>query len=133
MWEAFDMKNEDFLWAGTAFQGGIAGQQQGPCGALSAAALVLGLRHRDFSGDEKKEMQARKAATDDAAEVVKSFKEKFGDITCLRLLGVDLSDEATAKKAIESGIFKKCDDYIKFIIEKLYELEEKRDSMKPGD
>ena len=126
MWEAYGLENEDFLWAGTAFQGGIAGQQDGPCGALSAAAVVLGVRHRDSSGDEKRAMEARKAANDDAAEVVKSFREKFGDITCLGLLGTDLSDEAAAKKAIESGLFKKCDDYIKFIIEKLYELEEKR-------
>lgn len=126
MWEAYGLENEDFLWAGTAFHGGIAGQQQAPCGAVSAAAIALGLRHRCSPGDKEKAGRARKAASDDAAELVKSFAEKFGDITCLGLLGVDLSDEAAAKKAIEAGLFKKCDDYVQFVIEKLYELEEKR-------
>lgn len=127
MWEAYGLENAEFLWAGTAFHGGIAGQQQAPCGALSAAAIALGLRHRCSPGDDKeKAVPARKTANEDAAAVVKSFKEKFGDITCLGLLGVDLSDEAAAKKAIEAGLFKKCDDYVLFVIGKLYELEEKR-------
>jgi len=126
MWEAYGLENEDFLWAGTVFQGGIAGQQQAPCGAVSAAAIALGLRHRCSPDDKGKAGQARKAANDDAAELVKSFAEKFGDIMCLGLLGVDLSDEAAAKQAIESGLFKKCDNYVQFVVEKLYELEEKR-------
>ena len=123
MWEAYGLENEDFLWAGTAFQGGIAGYQQAPCGAVSMAAMLLGLKYRRSPDDREK------AACDDAAELVKSVAEKFGDITCLALLGKDLSDEAAMKEAIESGIFKKCDDYIKFVIEKLYDLEEKRESI----
>jgi hypothetical protein len=133
MWEAYGLENEDFLWAGTAFQGGIGGQQQAPCGAVSAAALLLGLRHRCPPGDDEKTKQAWKAACDDAAELVKSVGEKFGDITCLGLLGVNLSDEADLKKAVESGLFRKCDDFVRFIIEKLYELEEKRNSSEAGD
>lgn len=126
MWEAYGLENEDFLWAGTAFYGGIAVQQQAPCGAISAAAIALGLRHRCSPDDKEKAKQARKAVEEDAAAVVKSFNEKFGDITCLGLLGVDLSDEAAAKKAIEAGLFKKCVKYVQFVLEKLYELEEKR-------
>ena len=126
MWEAYGLENEDFLWAGTAFQGGIAGQQMAPCGGVSAAAIVLGLRQRCPASDDEKTAQARKAAYDDTLEVVKRFAEKFGDITCLGLLGVDLSSEAAMKKAVESGIFKKCDDFIRFIIDTLYDLEEKR-------
>ncbi len=126
MWEAYGLENEDFLWAGTAFHGGIAGQQQAPCGAVSAAAIALGLRNRCSPDDKEKAGVGRKAAFEDAAEIVRSFNEKFGGINCLGLLGVDLSDEAAAKKAIESGLFKKCDDYALFVIGKLYELEEKR-------
>ncbi len=126
MWEAYGLGNEAILWAGTAFQGGIAGEQQAPCGAVSAAAIVLGLKNRCSSDDKDKVRQAQKAANDDAAELVKSFREEFGDITCLALMGVDLSDEAVMKQAIESGLFKKCDNHVRFVIEKLYELEEKR-------
>ncbi len=46
MWEAYELDNEDLLWAAIAFSGGIAGQQQAPCGAVSASAVCLGLRHR---------------------------------------------------------------------------------------
>ena len=127
MWEAYRLENEDFLWAGTGFHGGIAGQQQAPCGAISAAAIALGLRHRCSPDDKEKAEAGRKAAIADIAELVRSFNEKFGDISCLGLLGVDLSDEATLKQAIGSGLFEqKCDNYVLFVIEKLYELEEKR-------
>lgn len=64
----------------------------------------------------------------DTAELVASFEEKFGDITCLNLLGVELVDEKAVKQAIESGIFAKCDEWVVFVVEKLYELEEKRSS-----
>ena len=128
MWEAYGLGNEDILWAGTAFQAGIAGEQQAPCGAVSAAAMVLGLKSRCSPDDKDKVRQAQQAANDDAAEVVKSFRKELGDITCLALMGVDLSDEAVMKQAIESGLFKKCDNHVRFVVEKLYELEEKRSS-----
>jgi len=128
MWEAYGLGNEAILWAGTAFQGGIAGEQQAPCGAVSAGAMVLGLKNRCSPDDKDKVRQAQRAANDDAAEMVKSFRKEFGDITCLALMGVDLSDEAVMKQALESGLFKKCDNHVRFVVEKLYELEEKRSS-----
>ena len=45
MWETYELGNEDLLWSCIAFNGGIGGQQQAPCGAVSAAAVCLGLRH----------------------------------------------------------------------------------------
>jgi C_GCAxxG_C_C family probable redox protein len=125
MWEAYGLKNEDFLWAGTAFRGGIAGQQQATCGAVAAAALALGLRHRCSLADKEKAEQARKATNDDAAELVKSFIQRFGAVTCIGLTGVDFSDEKATKRAIDSGLLK-CDQQVQFVIEKLYELEDKR-------
>ena len=127
MWEAYEMGNEDFLWASTAFQGGIAGQQQAPCGAVSSAAVCLGLRHRCSLADKGKARQARRDANDDADELVRSFVEKFGELTCIGLLGIDLADEEAVKRARESKVFEqKCDKQILYVIEKLYELDEKR-------
>jgi C_GCAxxG_C_C family probable redox protein len=127
MREAYGLENEDFLWAGTAFMGGIAGQQQATCGSVSGAALVLGLRHRCSTADREKAEKARQAINEDAAKLVKSFIEKFGAVTCINLIGVDFSDEAAMKQAIESGLFEqKCNQQVLFVIEKLYELEEKR-------
>jgi C_GCAxxG_C_C family probable redox protein len=126
MREAYEWGNEDFLWAGTVFLGGIAGQQKATCGAVSSAAVCLGLRHRVSAADKEKVRQARKAATEDADELVRSFIDKFGELTCLGLLGVELPDEKAVRQAVESGLMDKCDDQIQFIIEKLYELDEKR-------
>jgi len=127
MWETYELKNEDFLWAGTTFQGGIAGRQQAPCGAVSAAALALGLRHRCSLDDKEKAEQARKAAYEEARELVGSFIEKFGSLSCLELMGFDFSDEKARNQAIASGVFEhKCNKQIQYVIEKLYELEEKR-------
>jgi C_GCAxxG_C_C family probable redox protein len=127
LWEAYGLKNEDFLWAGTVFRGGIAAQQQAPCGAVSAAALALGLRHRCSTADKNKAERARNAACEDAAELVKGFEEKFGAISCIGLLGVDFKDEEAMKPAVDSGIFeRKCHKQIQFAIEKLYEIEKKR-------
>ena len=129
MWEAYGLENEDFLWAGTVFQGGIAGYQQAPCGALSAGALVLGLRHRCPPADKKAAGRARKAAYDDARELVGSFIEKFGEISCIGLTGLDLSDEKARERAREQGVFEdKCEKYVPFVLEKLYELEEKHNA-----
>lgn len=47
-------------------------------------------------------------------------------------MGVDLSGEAALKQAVESGLFEKCDKYVEFVVEKLYELEEKRSSPETG-
>jgi len=127
LWEAYGLKNEDFLWAGTVFRGGIAGQQQAPCGAVSASALALGLHHRCSTADKNKAEQARNAACEDAAELLKSFEDKFGAVSCIGLLGVDFKDEEAMKQARESGIFeRKCQKQVQFAIEKLYEIENKR-------
>ena len=129
MWEAYGLKNEDFLWAGVALRGGIAGHQEGTCGAVASGAVCLGLRHRRSLADREKAEKARSAACQETAELVKSFMEKFGAVSCIGLTGVDFSDEKAMKKAIESGLFEeKCYKQAQFVIEKLYELEEKRRS-----
>jgi C_GCAxxG_C_C family probable redox protein len=127
MWEAYGLKNKDFLWAATAFQGGIAGEQQAPCGAISGATIALGLRHRVATDDKEKVKKARDTACEEAAELVRSFEEKFGAITCIELLGVDFKDEGAMKRAIESRLFEqKCDNQVLYVIEKLYEFEKRR-------
>ncbi len=127
MWEAYGLKNRDFLWAGTAFRGGIGGQQQATCGAVAAGALALGLRYRRSTANKEKAEKARQDASEDAAEMVKSFIKKFGAVSCIDLTGVDFSDEKAAKAAIAAGLFEqKCDKQAEFVIEKLYELDKKR-------
>ncbi|MCJ7515598.1 MAG: C-GCAxxG-C-C family protein [Dehalococcoidia bacterium] len=126
MWETYGLASEDLLWAGTTFTGGISGQQQAPCGAISAAAICLGLRHGNYATDKQKAKQARLDARQHASELIKSFTEKFDSIACLDLVGIDFSEPGGYQRFQESGISKeKCDNYVQFVIEKLYELDTK--------
>lgn len=121
------MENEDILWTCIAFNGGIAGQQVAPCGAVSASIVCLGLRHRWPLADKPRAKQERLDAREDASELVTSFAEKFGAITCRDLIGLDFSKPEVYRQFLESGIWKdKCLNYVQFVIEKLYELDEKR-------
>ena len=123
MWESEGLGNEDMLWASTAFNGGIAGQQEAPCGVVSSATVCLGLRYRCPIEDKERAKQSRVDARRDANELVQGFKEKFGDITCLGLLGVSFSDTEQYQKLRASGVQRgKCDGYLMYAIEKLYEL-----------
>ena len=125
MWEAYDLKNEDFLWSCIPFMGGISSQQQAPCGAVSASAVSLALRHRCSLEDREGSKKARTTIRKHAGEVVKGFNDTFGDITCGNLLGIDFSEPGGYQRFQESGIWKdKCHKYIEFIVEKLYELED---------
>jgi hypothetical protein len=127
MWEAYDMGNEDFLWAGIPFMAGISGQQQAPCGAISASAISLGLRYRCSPSDKVGAKKARNTARYYSGKLVETFTRQFGDITCRGLLGLDFSKQGEYQKFIESGMWKdKCERYIQFIIEKLYEFEDER-------
>lgn len=127
MWEAYDLGNEDFLWAGIPFMGGISGEQQAPCGAVSASAISLGLRHRCSLADKEKAEQARNTARHYAGKLVRHFTKKFGDITCRGLLGIDFSKPGEYQKFRESGVWKdKCEKYVEYIIEKLYEFEDEK-------
>ena len=127
MWEAYELGDEDMLWTCIAFNGGIAGEQQAPCGAVSASAVCLGLRHRCSLAEKQKAKQARLDAREDANELVSGFIEKFGSITCRDLIGLDFSKPEVYRQFLESGMWKdKCNNYVQFVIEKLYEFDDRR-------
>jgi len=127
MWETYDMGNEDFLWAGIPFNGGISGHQHAPCGAVSASAISLGLRHRCSLADKEKVKQARNTIRLQAGKLVGDFTNQFGDITCRGLLGLDFNIPGEYQKFRESGKSKDtCEKYILYVIEKLYSFEQEK-------
>lgn len=131
MWEAYELGNEDFLWSCIAFTGGIAGQQQAPCGAISASVVCLGLHHRCSLADKQRAKQSRLDARQDANKLVGAFTEKFGSIICRDLVGLDFSKPEEYRQFQELNIAKeKCDKFVQFVIEKLYEFDEKQSSVK---
>ena len=127
MWETSGWKDEDLLWASMALYGGIAGQQSGPCGAISSSAVYVGLRHRRSMDDKEAVSKARLDIEREALQLAKEFASEFGTLTCLDLVGLDLSDPVVRKRFRDENISKeKCDRYMEFVIDKLYELEETR-------
>jgi len=125
MWEAYNLENEDFLWAGIPFQGGIGGYQNAPCGVVSASALCLGLRHRHPMSESKRAKQARNTISYLSGKIVADFNSHFGDITCQDLIGMDFSIPGEYQKFLDSGIWKeKCVKYVEFMVEKLFEFED---------
>jgi len=127
MWETDELGSEDLLWAAMAFTGGIGGDQRAPCGAVSASAVYLGLSHRCPPDDKENVAKARDASRADANQVVRSFCDEFGTIICRDLLGIDFTKPEEARYFRESGLWKeKCDKYIEFVIDTLYEMESKR-------
>ena len=125
MWEAYELENEDFLWTGIPFLGGIGGFQNAPCGVVSSTAVCLGLRHRVPLSDKERAKQARHAIRAFSAKIVSEFNQHFGDITCRGLIDMDFSKPGEYQNFLESGIWKeKCEKYVEFMIDKLYALEE---------
>lgn len=119
------MGNEDLLWAGIPFNGGISGHQLAPCGAISASAICLGLRHRCSLANKEKAKQARDTIRLQSGKLVEDFTKQFGDITCRGLVGLDFNVPGAYQKFRESGKSKDtCEKYVLYVIEKLYSFED---------
>ena len=123
MWESEGLGPEETLWAATVFHGGIAGEQKAPCGAVSAAAVCLGLRHRCPADDRERATQEREAARRDARLYISRFLDEFGAVSCGELLGIDFSKPEEVKKYRDAEMWHdKCDNYVKFTVRQLYAL-----------
>jgi len=128
--QSYNLDNEDFLWAGINFMGGIAMRQQAPCGALSAAAIFFGLSHRCPMDDKEKAQKAIEKSREQAARLVDLFNEKFGSITCRDVIGYDFTEREKNRELIESGKWKeRCAGSVNFVIKKVYEMMEKDDNL----
>ncbi len=128
MWETSGFKNEDLLWAGFGLYGGIAGEQKATCGAVTASAVYLGLRHRLPLSDKAGVSKARNDIEKEAAALTQDFIRQFGTTVCIDLVKMDLSDPAVRQRYIEQNIARDtCDRFVSVVIDRLYELEQKRE------
>ncbi|MBN2240405.1 MAG: C_GCAxxG_C_C family protein [Dehalococcoidales bacterium] len=123
------MEDDAMSWAGTNFFGGVAGYQEGPCGAVSGIGIALGFQYRDFSGDAEKVRQSREKAIRKAEEILKQFKEAFGSIICIDLVGVDFSDPEKARRFMEDpDNHDRCPGFVRFAVEKMLEPDDEMSS-----
>jgi len=98
--------------------GGGLGRMAETCGAVSGAAIVLGLSCGDG------EPAAAKARTYKKVKLfIERFKQYYGSVVCREILGEDISTENGLKRANEQGLFeKKCNGIVKDSVKILNEL-----------
>ena len=96
------------------FGGGMANTGQ-TCGAVSAAYMVLGLKH-GFNPENPKEFKEKVNAQ--INEFTKKFIAKNGSTMCTDLVGYDLRSPEKLAEARATGIFaKKCPKFVRDAIE----------------
>jgi C_GCAxxG_C_C family probable redox protein len=118
------IENDDILWAGTNFYGGIMRHREGVCGSVSAMAMYLGYLYRVPPGDKEKAAKAIEAARAKTNQYVQEFKDRFGSIVCIKLLGIEnYTEEETRRFFVEKKYEKQCNEYVRWVVEKLFGLE----------
>jgi len=93
----------------TCFGAGL-GRRGEICGALAGALIAVGLQkgRRRGEGDEAKER-----SYEFTAQVVESFRDRFGTILCRELIDVDLSDPGGRELYGQNDIRNKyCVDFV---------------------
>ena len=100
--DRFGLDREKALRIAGGFGGGI-GRMAGPCGAVTGAVMVLGLKYSATRGDdretkEKTHMMVR--------EFVRRFTERHESMVCKDLLGCDISTPEGFKAAHDRDIIK---------------------------
>ncbi|MDR3639804.1 MAG: C-GCAxxG-C-C family protein [Humidesulfovibrio sp.] len=100
----------------TGLGAGIGGTAN-VCGTLTGGAMALGLARGRNSPD-----QDFLACLGGVQELVEEFRGRFGSITCVDVLGLDISTEDGRNRAIETGFLNlPCKDCLVFVARYLAE------------
>ena len=117
--EAYGLPQAGDSAAAMALNGGVA-YSGGLCGAVSGAALALGLLAAERIEDHR---EAKTAARRITARLMDDFATQFGATDCRTLTGVDLRTESEHREFIESGIWRdRCMRQIEFVVGQLAPL-----------
>ncbi len=100
--EELGLTEDEALRVSSAFGGGI-GRQQLTCGALTGAAMALGLRFGKGLNDEEDKKQFTNECT---VELFEKFTKLNGSTNCRKLLNdLDMTDEKDHKLILEKNLF----------------------------
>jgi len=98
--------NEEEAVKMTSVMGGGIGRTGHICGAVSGAALIIGMK---FGSTDNTVKHARAKAYQKAKELLEKFAAKNKSILCKELLGYDISTREGLAQARESGVMvQKC-------------------------
>jgi C_GCAxxG_C_C family probable redox protein len=101
-------RDPGLLTAARYFGGGVAGTGE-TCGAITGAALALGLRDMHLA-EEAPELRPR--TTERLQELIRGFTVEFGARRCNDLTGFDLSTPEGHDAFMESEARKRCQEYV---------------------
>ncbi len=97
------IKAEDVIRMASALGGGV-GRNGHICGAVSAAALIIGLK---FGTTNPVDFPAKEKAYNKTNELLEKFSTENKSVLCKELIGYDMKNPQDLKKAREEGVFLK--------------------------
>jgi C_GCAxxG_C_C family probable redox protein len=89
------------------------------CGALSGAAVTLGLRDRLTAQEQQKNSTATFGALQ---RLLRGFESEFGAVTCRELLGCDISSPEGFREAKRCHALSRCPEYVAWVCDRLNEF-----------
>jgi len=117
--EQYGMDNDTAAKVACGFGGGM-GRIGGPCGALTGALMVLGLRD---GSSEPGTGEAKLKTYELVREAARRFEARNGSMNCRDLLGFNIENADEYKKAADAGVFRSiCPNLVKSASEILEEL-----------
>ena len=97
------IKEEDAIRMASALGGGV-GRNGHICGAVSGAALIIGMK---FGSTDPANFQAKEKAYNKTNELLEKFSEENKSVLCKELIPYDMKIPEELKKAREAGVFAK--------------------------
>jgi C_GCAxxG_C_C family probable redox protein len=103
------MNEEDAIRMASVLGGGV-GRNGHICGAVSGAALIIGMK---FGTIDPVDFLAKEKAYNKANELLEKFSAENKSVLCKELIPYDMKNPAELKKAREAGVFvKQCPLYV---------------------
>jgi len=116
---AFGLPDRSDSSVAMAMNGGVA-YSGGTCGALTGAAMALGLLANGRIADRP---VAKRTARRIAARLIDAFEEEHGSSSCRELIGTDLRTDEQHRAFIESGAWREgCMRQVEFAVRRLAPL-----------
>ena len=103
------MKEEDAVRMASSLGGGV-GRNGHICGAVSGAALIIGMK---FGTTDPANFRAKEEAYNKTNELLEKFSAENKSVLCKELIPYDIKNTEDLKKAREAGVFtKQCPLYV---------------------
>jgi C_GCAxxG_C_C family probable redox protein len=103
------LNQEDAIRMASALGGGV-GRNGHICGAVSAAALIIGMK---FGTIDPVDFPAKEKAYNKTNELLDRFSAENKSVLCKELIDYEMKNQEELKKAREAGVFtKQCPLYV---------------------